>query len=152
MRPLVRSAVVTLLVAASLPAGAAPPLLIERNVVVDSMVSDRFTWIDAAGQVRSASLAHNDGQFHPVNGSRGGELREYRYLVDGTPRIVRASAAQPSGFGYVVAHPEHDDVNCVVSPDDKSPLGHFFGGSFLRIFEGRHHAIFQFIQNYPRYC
>ena len=40
---------------------------------------------------------------------------------------------------------------CVANSDD-SPLGMGFSGTWQRIFEGRHHAIFRFTQNYPRNC
>ena len=69
---------------------SANTLLIEHDVTVGAMVSDRFTCRDAANQPRVAVLAHNDGQTGP-GGTRGGELREFRYETAGGPRIVRAS-------------------------------------------------------------
>jgi len=35
---------------------------------------------------------------------------------------------------------------------DSSPLGGFISGTWERVFEGPHHAIFRFRQNYPRRC
>ena len=50
------------------PPSAAPTSLlqVERDVTVGAMVSDRFTWQDAAGQPRVAVLAHNDGPRGPA--------------------------------------------------------------------------------------
>jgi hypothetical protein len=119
-------------------------LLIEHDITVDAMVSDRFTWRDAADQPRVAVLAHNDGQTGP-GGTRGGELREFRYETAGGTRIVRASGSFASGFGYVVSHRSEGTTGIA---DDDSPQ---FTGQFQRVFEGRHHAIFRFTQLYPRY-
>jgi hypothetical protein len=115
------------------------------------MVSDRFTWIDSSGEPRVAVLAHNDGQ--SFNGARGGALREYRYqLPNGSTRIASVTTygnAGYGGFGYVVSHASRY-TGCV---GDDSPLGGFQpGNGFERVFEGKHHAIFRFKQNYPRNC
>jgi hypothetical protein len=125
-------------------------MTIEQGVTVGTMVSDRFTWRDSNNQERVAVLAHNTGQSGPA-GTRGGELREFRYQVNNATRVVSAATTSgASGFGYVVAHP-HDSETCMAGPDSSS-LGHFTTGSITRVFEGRHHAIFRFTQNYPRYC
>jgi hypothetical protein len=132
------------------PAPAVNTLVINHDVTVGSMVSDRFTWLDSASLARVAVLAHNDGQSGP-GGTRGGELREFHYETPGGTRIVSAaSTSGASGFGYVVSHPDGGEL-CIGGPDS-SALGHFFTGSYTRVFEGRHHAIFRFSQNYPRYC
>jgi hypothetical protein len=125
----------------------ATTLTIDRDVTVDAMVSDRVAWRDAAHQPRVAVLAHNDGQTGP-GGTRGGELREFRYETAGGTRIVRASGSFASGFGYVVSH-RSEGMDGIAADD--SPLGHQFTGVFLRVFEGRHHLIFRFTQLYPRY-
>ncbi len=130
------------------PAAPSITMVINRDVTVGAMVSDRFTWRDGASQPRVAVLAHNDGQSGP-GGTRGGELREFRYETPGGTRIAAASSSFASGFGYVVSHPDGGEL-CIGG--DSSSLGHFFPGSYTRIFEGRHHAIFRFNQNYPRYC
>lgn len=122
-------------------------LVQERGVGVQGFVSDRFTWRDAAGEPRVAVLAHNDGQIGPT-GSHGGELREFRYQVAGDTRIVAASASGASGFGYVVSHRSEGTTGIGV---DDSPLGHGFSGNYERVWQGRHHAIFRFTQNYPRW-
>jgi len=149
IRSLARILAVSALVAVT-PVTAPADLLIEPNVSsFDGMVSDRFTWIDATGQPRVAVLAHNDGQAGP-GGTRGGELREYRYETGAGTRTVRASGTSPfSGFGYVVSH--RSEGNGGIAADD-SPLGHFFPGAFARVFQGRHHTIFRFTQLYPRYA
>jgi hypothetical protein len=120
----------------------------EHDVSVLAMASDRFGWCDAAGQPRTAVLAHNDGATGP-GGTRGGELRQFSYRVGADTRTANASGSGASGFGYVVSHPLSED-HCVGG--DSSSLGHFFPGTWTRVFEGRHHAIFRFQQNYPRYC
>ena len=133
--------------------GDGPPaqdgLVIERDVAIDGLGGDRFAWRDHAGLPRVAVLAHNDGGSAP-GGSRGGELREFRYQAGAATRIVRATADAFGGFGYVVSHAA-DEGNCT-GGGDPSSLGHFTPGTFQRVFEGRHHAIFRFTQAYPRYC
>jgi len=136
--------------------GAAPPvngLVIERDVPIDGLVGDRFSWRDSANQPRAAVIAHNDGGTGP-GGTRGGELREFRYQAGGATRIVRAASGAAGGFGYAVSHPL-DGAACLpgVTPGGQgSSLGHSIPGTFRRVFEGRHHAIFRLVQNYPRYC
>ena len=131
------------------PAATVPTMTIENNVTVASMVSDRFTWRDSANQPRVAVLAHNVGNL--VSGARGGALREFRYqLPDGSTRIATVTTygnAGYGGFGYAVSHAHNS--TCI---GDDSPLGMMFAGTFQRVFEGRHHAIFRFQQNYPRNC
>jgi hypothetical protein len=132
-------------------AGVVDALLIEQGVTVASMVSDRFTWKDSNDQPRVAVLAHNNGQ--TFNGARGGALREFRYqLPNGSTRVATVTTygnAGYGGFGYVVSHASRY-TGCV---GDDSPLGGFQPGvGFERVFEGRHHAIFRFTQNYPRNC
>lgn len=122
-------------------------LQVERDVTVDSMTSDRFTWRDANNQPRQAVLAHNTGQSGP-GGTRGGELREFRYQIGGNTRVVRAPPTGAGGFGYLVSH-RSEGTNGI--PGDDSPLGHGFTGTFTRVFEGRHHAIFRFNMSYPQW-
>lgn len=132
--------------------GGVPPaggLTIERDVVIDTLGGDRFRWTDSNGQPRSAVLAHNDGGAGP-GGTRGGELRELRYMTAQGERIVRAPPTGAGGFGYVVSHAT--DAAACTGGGDSSSLGHFRPGQFQRVFEGRHHAILRFTQTYPRYC
>jgi hypothetical protein len=129
-----------------------PPngLVEDHDVTALSMLSDRFTWRDSSNLPRIAVLAHNDAAAAGPGGTRGGELRQFAYRVGANTRTVNASGSGASGFGYVVSHPNDDTSHCVAG--DSSSLGHFFGGTWTRVFEGRHHAIFRFQQNYPRYC
>ena len=134
------------------PASAPPPanaMQIEHDVTVNSIASDRFTWQDSAGHPRVAVLAHND--VASPAGVYGGAIREFRYqLPSGAQRIASATTYNNgayAGFGYVVAHSAAG--NCV---GDDSPLGWQFAGTWTRVFEGRHHAIFRFSQNYERRC
>lgn len=143
----------------SLVAGVAPPagnlIQIEQDVQFDpgypTFLSDRFTWHDSANQARVAVLTHNDGPAGP-GGVRGGALREFRYqLPDASTRIADVTTygnGGYGGFGYVVSHASNY-AGCV---GDDSPLGDFFPGQYQRVFEGRHHVIFRFTQNYPRNC
>lgn len=128
---------------------AANGLAIDHDVAIDGLLGDRFRWRDSADLPRSATLAHNDAG-SAANGSRGGELREFTYRVGAATRTVRAFGNGAGGFGYVVSHP-YDESHCT-GGGDPSSLGHFTGGQFQRVFEGRHHAILRFTQAYPRYC
>jgi hypothetical protein len=126
------------------------PLQIAHDVTVDGLPSDRFTWRDSQNESRSAVLAHNDGA-SGAGGSNGGELREFDYVTgSGTTRVAHAPPTAFGGFGYVVAH-RSEGTDGLGSNDD-SPLGHFFPGTWTRLFEGRNHAIFRFTQTYPRYA
>ncbi|HEY0230222.1 MAG TPA: hypothetical protein VGC55_03125, partial [Dokdonella sp.] len=125
-------------------------LVIDHDIPIDGLSGDRFTWQDSANQPRVAVLAHNDGG-SGNGGTRGGELREFRYQAGAATRIVQPTDDGVGGFGYVVSHPNDDASHCT-GGGDSSSLGHFTPGHFQRVFEGRHHAIFRFTQNYPRYC
>jgi hypothetical protein len=131
--------------------GPSPPpanlLAIERSVMVDGMLSERYTWRDGADRPRLAAFAHNTGQVGP-SGQRGGELWRYEYEAAGATRVVRASNQFAGGFGYVVSHRNEGATG--IAGDD-SPLGHGFSGQLQRLFEGRHHAILRFTQTYPRH-
>ncbi|MEO5561232.1 MAG: hypothetical protein ABIO49_14920 [Dokdonella sp.] len=134
-------------------------LVEEHDVTVAAMVSDRFTWHDAANKPRVAVLAHNDGQTGPTAPggypNRGGALREFRYqMPDNSTRVAGVTNygnGGQGGFGYVVSHSAWPSNGGGCNGDD-SPLGYGTPGAFQRVFEGRHHAIFRFTQNYPRHC
>jgi hypothetical protein len=125
-----------------------PAIAYERDVTVDGMLAERWTWRDSGGQPRAMTLAHND-QLGP-GGTRGGELRRFGYETPEGTRTVSASNGAFGGFGYVVSHLE-DPTPAVILGQDDSPLGHFFAGAWTRVFEGRHHALLRFQQDYPRY-
>jgi hypothetical protein len=130
-------------------APVSPAMQIEHDVSVVQMTSDRFTWRDSANKPRVAVLSHNDGQVGP-GGSYGGSLREFRYqLPNDTQRIAGLTGygIGDAGFGYVVSH---SHVDCGI--DDSNIGGYAPGNGFERVFEGRHHAIFRFHQNYPINC
>jgi hypothetical protein len=124
-------------------------LLIEQNVVSGGMTSDRFTWTDRGGLPRVLGLAQSSGVSGP-GGSKGGEMREFRYQVGGVTRTVLAPANGAGGFGYVVSH--RSEGGSGLGGQDDSPLGHQFAGTFTRLFAGRHHAIFRFNLTYPRWA
>ncbi|MEO5625005.1 MAG: hypothetical protein ABIQ70_03210 [Dokdonella sp.] len=134
-------------------------LVEEHDVIVAAMVSDRFSWRDAANKPRVAVLAHNDGQTGPTAPggypNRGGALREFRYqMPDNSTRVADVTNygnGGEGGFGYVVSHSAWPSNGGGCNGDD-SPLGYGTPGAFQRVFEGRHHAIFRFTQNYPRHC
>ena len=122
-----------------------------QGVTVENMSSETFTWQDSLGHPRFAALAYNDaGAF---NGSQGGALREYKFqLTNGQTRTATSTTygnGGYGGFGYVTDHSSRY-VGCVGGDD--SPLGFAFAGHWQRVFEGKHHAIFRFTQNYQRYC
>ena len=137
--------------AAAAPANAATPILIEHDVAGPVVASDRFTWIDAGGKPRVAVLAHNDTA-PGAGSSQGGALHEFSYrMPDNSTRVAGVTTypnAGYGGFGYVVSH--RGDGTAGIAEDD-SPLGFAFAGTFQRVFEGRHHAIFRFTQMYPRH-
>lgn len=138
-----------------LPPGAPPPASVmsfNPNVNVYTLNGERFTWQDSTNHTRSAVLAYNDGQVG-TNGARGGALTQFTYYIpaDGSTRTVGVTdyvgGDSYYGFGYIVAH-AHDQCGA-----DDSPIGgQQPGAGYERIWEGRHHAIFRFHQNYPRNC
>lgn len=132
----------------------------EHDVTAAGMLSDRFRWCDSAGQPRAAVLAHNDAAVAGPGGSRGGELRQFEYKVGAATRTVNASSSFTAGFGYPVSHPGNAPFctgvkidNLYNDPyDDNGLIGHLRGGTYTRVFEGRHHAIHRFTTTYPLYC
>jgi|GEM_PF-618682 len=141
------------LVLGPLAPAAVSILQIDHDVAVAGMTSDRFTWKDSLNRTRSAALAQMIAPASPAGpgGSRGGAMREYSFqLSTGATRTATVTTygnAGYSGFGYIVSHSRNRPC-----AGDDSPLGFPFGGTWERIFEGRHHAIFRFHQNYPRNC
>lgn len=140
---------------------AACGLMQQHDVTVtpapgDPMVSDVFDWCDAAGNPRQAVLAHNDqtGANAGVYANHGGSLQQFSYQMPDasmrTASITTYGNGGYGGFGYVVAHSAW--VSGGYCSGDDSPLGYSFAGTWTRVFEGRHHAIFRFQQNYRRYC
>lgn len=129
-----------------------PTMVINNNITHVGMVSDQFTWRDSNNQPRSAVLAHNSGQVTPT-GATGGALRSFSYqLPNGATRTAGLTGygAGEAGFGYIVSHPSRS-IGCVAG--DSSALGGFQPQiGFERVFQGRHHAIFRFRQDYPRRC
>ena len=122
---------------------------IDNSFMFQNMTSSKFVWIDSNGNQRTAVLAHND-QSGPL-GTHGGELREFKYQVGGNTRDVIADVTQAAaGFGYVVSH--NSGENHCTGGGDASTLGHIVPGTWTLVFQGRHHAILRFQQNYPRYC
>jgi len=123
----------------------------------DTMTSDVLDWCDSAGKPREAVLAHNDQTGKQAVGgypNHGGSLQQFSYqMPDNSTRtatITDYGNGGYGGFGYVVSHSQWlSDGFC--SGDD-SPLGYAFTGTWTRVFEGRHHAIFRFQQNYQRHC
>lgn len=144
---------------------AIPPpacgMTVQHNVTVtpapgDPMISDVFDWCDAGGKPREAVLAHNDqtGKDAGVYANHGGSLQQFSYVMPDnstrTASITTYGNGGYGGFGYVVSHSAWaSDGHC---NGDDSPLGYSFPGTWTRVFEGRHHAIFRFQQNYQRHC
>jgi hypothetical protein len=132
----------------------------KNNVIYQKFQSDQFSWYDSAGEPRTATLAHNNsGCFY---GSCGGELRDFQYVNNGAVLDAAAPTAVSNGdggFGYVVSHahqdPEAGTVNSFCAPHagkDTSQLGHQNAGQSTLVFLGRHHALYDFTQDYARYC
>lgn len=140
------------------PLSVRAQMQIQPNVsdapAVSPMLSDRFTWTDSNGQTRVAVIAHdNAGVFNNDAQAQvyGMALREFRYQINGTTRIADVTTygnGGHGGFGYIVDH--SNAGNCI---GDDSPLSDYFQyGTFTPVFEGRHHAVIQFTQNYQRNC
>jgi hypothetical protein len=152
---------VTLLAANSLPdeifkgnfetASTVGTIVIEPNVTacIGNLVTERYTWQDAASRTRSATFSHNDTA---TNANREGELCEYTYHTDAaTVRDVKSlDASGAGGFGYIVSHLDNPAPAIQIGADD-SPLGLAFTGTYTRLLNGRHHAILRYKLNYPRY-
>ena len=78
-------------------------------------------------------------------------LREFRYQINGTTRIADVTTygnGGHGGFGYIVDH--SNAGNCI--GDDSALSDYFQYGTFTPVFEGRHHAVIHFTQNYQRNC
>lgn len=132
-------------------AAAAGTIQIEPNVTAcnGNLLSERYTWTDAAGRARSATLSHNDTA---QNAGHQGELCDLTYHTDAV--TVRDASmlnnGGAGGFGYIVSHLYNTAPSDQIGQDD-SPLGLAFQGTFARLLNGRHHAILRFRLNYPRY-
>lgn len=135
------------------PIATAGTIQIEQNVnACGGLTAERYTWLDANGLTRSATLSHNDAG----NGGHRGELCDFTYHSDaGTMRDVQElTAGGAGGFGYVVSHLVYQSAAyfaAINNDGDDSPLGHAFGGTYTRLLQGRHHAILRFQLNYPRW-
>jgi len=134
--------------------GGAGTIVIEPSVTACSgLLAERYTWFDAAGRTRSATLSHNDTA---QNAGHEGELCDYTYHTDAVSvrDVQELTAGGAGGFGYVVSHLVYQSAayNAAIANDgDDSPLGHGFGGTYTRLLNGRHHAILRFQLNYPRW-
>jgi hypothetical protein len=123
----------------------------------DTMISDVFDWCDSAGKPREAVLAHNDQTGKNAGGyaNHGGSLQQFSYQMPDTSTrtatITTYGNGGYGGFGYVVSHSAWLPPNGYCNGDD-SPLGYSYSGTWTRVFEGRHHAIFRFQQQYQRHC
>lgn len=132
------------------PAAPSAAITIEHDVPVANISSDRFTWMDSSNQPRVAVLSHNRAQDAGLARGRGGALREFRYqLPNGVQRVAGLTGygIGDAGFGYIVSH---SGTFCGV--EDSFIGGFLEGAGFERVFEGRHHVIHRFRQNYPRVC
>jgi hypothetical protein len=131
-------------------------ILIENSVACagTNLNSERYTWHDASGWIRSATLSHNDTG---ANVSHEGELCDYTYHTDAvTVRDVQElTSGGAGGFGYIVSHLVYGSAayNAAILGIDRddSPLGHSFSGTFTRLLNGRHHAILRYQLLYPRW-
>lgn len=129
------------------------PILIEPGVsACGGLTAERYTWQDTASRARSATLTHND----IGNAGHRGELCDYTYHTDAVSvrDVQELTAGNAGGFGYIVSHLVYGSAafNAAIANDgDDSPLGHGFTGTYMRLLNGRHHAILRFQLNYPRW-
>ncbi len=142
----------------SLCAAAQAQISVLTNQTIDSMTSDSITWTDSSGQPRTAVMAHDStGVLNPGWGQvYGVAMRRYDYVIT-FPNLTTATRQATvttygnggyGGFGYVV---EHSAAGSCIGDD--SPLGSYTVPSGYQIlFNGRHHTIIRYTQNYPRNC
>jgi hypothetical protein len=110
---------------------------------INGFLNDQYKWSDSSCQRRSVALARNDNQ-------KGGNAKQFTYILPGgTTRIVNPGA-QAGGFGYIVAHLSNPSFAWSYGADD-SPLGSGNSATYQKIFSGTHHAIHQYTLNYVRY-
>lgn len=136
-------------VAAKAPAAAVcAKILIDSGVDdagkgINGFLNDQYKWSDSSCQRRSVALARNDNQ-------KGGNAKQFTYILPGgTTRIVNPGA-QAGGFGYIVAHLSNPSFASSYGAND-SPLGSGNSATYQKIFSGTHHAIHQYTLNYVRY-
>jgi hypothetical protein len=112
------------------------PVVVEHDKNLDGFQTDSFKWRDAQGQPRTAWLVHNNAQ--DPTGKFGGYLRRLQYQVGGQTRTCTGSSNAHPGFGYSVNH-----------FGNTATLSYNYKGTFQRVFEGRHHAIFRYKVQQP---
>jgi hypothetical protein len=115
----------------------------------------RITWADANGQSRTADLARYYTAAAPDPlGTRGGFLTRFTYALPGgtTRTIVPVRGLGDGGFGYIVSHLA-DASAANRNGEDDSPLSSGFGSGTAQLaFAGKHHVIYQYTLNYPRWA
>lgn len=121
------------------PPGGTAALTIERDVDLDGFAADRYRWIDADGEERTAALVRND-QADPT-GNKGGYLREATYVEDGETRTCSGATAVHPGWGYTSNHFGANGM--------QATLSHRHTGTFRRVLAGRHHAIHEYTWDLP---
>jgi hypothetical protein len=131
------------------------PIVIENSVPCagTNLTSERYTWHDASGWLRSATLSHNDTG---ANAGHEGELCDFTYHTDAinVRDVQELTEGSAGGFGYIVSHLVYQSAAynaAILNDGDDSPLGDRFTGTYTRLLNGRHHAILRFQVNYPRW-
>jgi hypothetical protein len=127
-------------------AAACGTLALNAAQIVNGYLTDQYVWSDGSCVPRSAALVRTD--------PKGGHAKQFTYqLADGTMRVADESPAvdpPAGGFGYIVSHLKDADIATRHGEDD-SPLGSSLNQQFRSVFAGRHHAIHEFTNNYPRW-
>src|SRR5713226_155768 len=117
-------------------------LALNAGQTVQGYITDQYVWYDSLCQLRSAALVRSN--------IKGGHAKQFTYqLPDGTIRTINESPAA-GGFGYIVSHLRNPDIAGRHGEDD-SPLGSNLNANYSTVFAGKHHAIHQFTNNYPRW-
>ena len=109
-------------------------LAVAQGAVVDSTVTDTYTWYDGNCAARTAVLFRNDAT--DGFGESGGYLRRISYESGGQLRTCTGTGQNEwYGFGYIVNH-------YGVGEDDTNTQATL--GEHTVVLAGRHHAIHEF--------
>jgi hypothetical protein len=121
-------------------------LVLNSNVNVNGLNSEKFTWFDNEAKTRTISLVHNDQP-----GTKGGFMEQFSYVLpDSSTRTINASTNPYGvrGFGFIVSHLKDA---ALASGEDDSPIGSPLNNAWRVVWRGSNHALLEYTLNYPRW-